>query len=909
MRIYTKKLLTFLLVLALLLSSMNIILSVFAAETGVNLQLNGGTLQGSSEVYSAGDALPDSAMITRAGAAFGGWYTDADFTGDRIFTVPSDAVAGTTYYARWIDHDANFDDFEAYNTDADMLNADHWDDFHWPAQNSKTTLNTDPAHANNSEKSLKVSLNAANTATQLVVQRVDFPQTGDGIAFWIESDNGATVKIRLRNATYESQERTIPSGKHIVTVPWSEMNGAFNADWLSPTIIFVSVPNVSDAAYIDDIGTYVDYSTNITYNLNGGSWADGYTPDEVYNQNEGLTLPIMSDVKKDGFIFAGWYDNEELTGNAVYSIEAGTIGNKKYWAKWICVVSAEDFDSYTNKDGMVAVGWGDWGSGVIDFTLNTDSNHAFSGNSMEIKFAKADTNSNIGRWFNITHTGDGVAFWIESENGVTVRLGLRQSADYTFNEKYIPSGKHFVAVPWSEFGDISSVTEFWRTQLLFKVANVGDTVYVDDIGVYSEHNNLTFNTNGGSWADGYTPVEEYGTSGITLPDSGDIKKDGLAFAGWYDNKELSGNAVYSIAAGTLGNKEYWAKWICYSSNFENFDSYNADSDMTAVWLNWGTDVADYSLNSDPAHAASGKSMKIDIKQANTNADIATQAYNNTKSGDGIAFWVESKNGITVRFRFNRNSQCISQNKTVPAGKHFVMIPWSELGESLTTSSYLWQAEFFIKVPNADETVYIDDIGTYAVPNGITANWENGFTHSYDENGKTVWNYSKTADDSSYIGFATDYVLEKGKNYVIAFEYKYLKDGNLAWSLEPQAVGSAFDETEIMQQTDESKQTLNGKDRNSDWATKKIVFAADGENKYLGFFGKTEAGTEYDISIKNIRLYALGDVDFNGNIDTSDLVSLKKSLLGAESIIEFADVNNDGKTDILDLISLKKMLAK
>ena len=153
------------------------------------------------------------------------------------------------------------------------------------------------------------------------------------------------------------------------------------------------------------------------------------------------------------------------------------------------------------------------------------------------------------------------------------------------------------------------------------------------------------------------------------------------------------------------------------------------------------------------------------------------------------------------------------------------------------------------------------------------------------------------------------MLEKGKNYVIAFEYKYLKDGNLAWSLEPQAVGSTFDESEIMQQTDESKQTLNSKDRNSDWATKKIVFAADGENKYLGFFGKTEAGAEYDISIKNIRLYALGDVDFNGNIDTSDLASLKKSLLGAESIIEFADVNNDGKTDILDLISLKKMLAK
>lgn len=55
-----------------------------------------------------------------------------------------------------------------------------------------------------------------------------------------------------------------------------------------------------------------------------------------------------------------------------------------------------------------------------------------------------------------------------------------------------------------------------------------------------------------------------------------------------------------------------------------------------------------------------------------------------------------------------------------------MIPWSELGESLTTSSYLWQAEFFIKVPNADETVYLDDIGTYVdYSTNITYNLNGG----------------------------------------------------------------------------------------------------------------------------------------------------------------------------------------
>ena len=905
MRIYTKKLLSFLLVLALLLSSMNIILSVFAAETGVNLQLNGGTLQGSSEVYSAGDALPDSAMITRAGAAFGGWYTDAEFTGDRIFTVPSDAAAGTTYYARWIYYSFDFVNFDSYDTDSDMTAV--W--LNWGTDVADYSLNSDSAHAA-SGKSMKIDIKQANTNADIVTQTYNNTKSGDGIAFWVESANGITVKFRFNGKNqYISHVKNVPAGKHFVMIPWSELGESLTASYLWQAEFFIKVPNADETVYLDDIGTYVDYSTNITYNLNGGSWAEGYIPDEVYNKDEGLTLPVMSDVNKDGFAFAGWYDNEELTGNAVYSIPAGTLGNKRYWAKWIYhLANCENFESYGTNDELNAK-WLNWADTNASFSLNTDSAHANSGKSMKIDFVNANANSNIAlQDISFSRTGDGVAFWIESENGATVKFTF--NTKFSSGEKIIPGGKHIVTIPWTEFGDISSISEFWRTQLLFKVANVGDTVYVDDIGVYSEHNNLTFNTNGGSWSDGYTPADGYGPFGITLPDSGDIKKVGLAFAGWYDNKELSGNAVYSIAAGTLGNKEYWAKWICYSSNFDNFDSYNADSDMTAVWLNWGTDVADYSLNSDSAHAASGKSMKIDIKQANTNADIVTQTYNNTKSGDGIAFWVESANGITVKFRFNGKNQYISHVKNVPAGKHFVMIPWSELGESLTTSSYLWQAEFFIKVPNADETVYIDDIGTYAVPNGITANWENGFTHSYDENGKTVWNYSKTADDSSYIGFATDYVLEKGKNYVIAFEYKYLKDGNLAWSLEPQAVvGSAFDESEIMQQTDESKQTLNSKDRNSDWATKKIVFAADGENKYLGFFGKTEAGAEYDISIKNIRLYALGDVDFNGNIDTSDLASLKKSLLGAESIIEFADVNNDGKTDILDLISLKKMLAK
>ena len=168
--------------------------------------------------------------------------------------------------------------------------------------------------------------------------------------------------------------------------------------------------------------------------------------------------------------------------------------------------------------------------------------------------------------------------------------------------------------------------------------------------------------------------------------------------------------------------------------------------------------------------------------------------------------------------------------------------------------------------------------------------------------------AKAAVEMAKANVATLTLTEKNKKYVIAFDYKYLTDGKLAWSLEPQSAGNIFEESLLYRQTDESRETLNSQNRNTDWQVRKTAFAAENDNKYLAFFAKTAAGAAYDISIKNIRLYDLGDVDFSGKIDASDLAALKKELLGAESAAEFTDVNNDGYWDVRDLITLKKMLT-
>ena len=48
----------------------------------------------------------------------------------------------------------------------------------------------------------------------------------------------------------------------------------------------------------------------------------------------GVETNLPEQVTRQGYIFRGWYDNEELEGEAIVKIEAGEVGVKTYYAKW-----------------------------------------------------------------------------------------------------------------------------------------------------------------------------------------------------------------------------------------------------------------------------------------------------------------------------------------------------------------------------------------------------------------------------------------------------------------------------------------------------------------------------------------------------------------------------------------------
>ena len=73
---------------------------------------------------------------------------------------------------------------------------------------------------------------------------------------------------------------------------------------------------------------------DVTFVLNEGQFVNGYTPISRYWYQQQPALPTANDVKRDGFTFAGWYQNANLEGNSWTSIPDTAKHNLTYYAKW-----------------------------------------------------------------------------------------------------------------------------------------------------------------------------------------------------------------------------------------------------------------------------------------------------------------------------------------------------------------------------------------------------------------------------------------------------------------------------------------------------------------------------------------------------------------------------------------------
>ena len=243
----------------------------------------------------------------------------------------------------------------------------------------------------------------------------------------------------------------------------------------------------------------LDYSTStITYVENGGTFAS--EPQRTYTRIDYVSLP--TNVTKDGYDFAGWYDNEDLTGDSIAYIDTGNVGPKTFYAKWTGISIRCAKGKYLRPG---------------DTTCTTPCDE-------EDKYCEGGT-------FTYSETETQGKKDCPDEYPNAVAGADSKNKCYT---DCLPAEQGYEYVSgWLYYGG--------RNECVYRPLSSAIT-YVENGGTFTSEPQRTYTS------------EEF----VSLPTN--ITKDGYDFAGWYDNEDLTGDSIAYIDTGNVGPKTFWAKW-------------------------------------------------------------------------------------------------------------------------------------------------------------------------------------------------------------------------------------------------------------------------------------------------------------------------------------------------------------
>lgn len=304
----------------------------------------------------------------------------------------------------------------------------------------------------------------------------------------------------------------------------------------------------------------------------GGSWAEGYAAPEEYNNEEALALPVGSQIVRNGFTFAGWYDNPSFSGSPATSIPAGRTDPQTLYAKWdpntyqvkmnlgggTLQRPADNVTSYMagtqvalptpthpyrtfagwyeseacEDSPVTSINpldygdkeyWAKWEAVIYNATLHLQEGELAEGLSDTFAY----------------EVGMGAA--LPGAEGIT-RLGHTFKGWYDNQEC---AGQPVARISRDDTGN----KEFWAKW----AADIYD---------------VTLAFNGGKPLVGEQDVASYQYGiGAELPE---MERNGYRFDGWYDNPAFAGTSVESVSAGSIGAKSFWAKWtpLTYAISYD-----------------------------------------------------------------------------------------------------------------------------------------------------------------------------------------------------------------------------------------------------------------------------------------------------------------------------------------------------
>ena len=255
-----------------------------------------------------------------------------------------------------------------------------------------------------------------------------------------------------------------------------------------------------------------------TFESNGGYPVDSRgNPEDPLESITSTVAITLSGIYKNGFVFAGWYDNPEFEGDALPP-EYRSDKDCTLYAKWIALA-----ECFANAQEMIP------GESYL-------ANITFGGEHVFYSFTP--DSSGEYTFYSFNEEDWGIYAYLYDEDGNLLAQETYYSSDFEITCE-LEQGKTYYLV--------AKYSADWRT-IPFMVA-------VRDTKIY------TLNTNGGVAldSDGNKVLSVLSSWHPNLPTP---SKKGAIFLGWYDNPECTGEAVqdnYRYRSET--DCTLYAKWL------------------------------------------------------------------------------------------------------------------------------------------------------------------------------------------------------------------------------------------------------------------------------------------------------------------------------------------------------------
>ncbi len=472
----------------------------------------------------------------------------------------------------------------------------------------------------------------------------------------------------------------------------------------------------------------------VTLNTNGGTINKGNVTGYTYGV--GATLPTADDMTYTGYMFKGWYDNENLTGSPVTAIGGTETGNKEYWAKWEINQYTITFD--TNGGSEIAPITQDYGTKITTPADPTRKGYTFKGWDKEIPKTMPAENITVKAQWEInqytitfdTNGGSEIAP-ITQDYGTKITTPADPTRKgYTFKgwdkeiPKTMPAENITVKAQWeinqytitfdtNGGSEIAPITQDYGTKITtpadptrkgytFKGwdKEIPKTMPAENITVKAQWEinqyTITFDTNGGSEIAPIT--QDYGTK-ITTP--ADPTRKGYTFKGW--DKEIP----KTMPAENITVKAQW-EINQYTITFDT----NGGSEIAPITQDYGTKITAPADPTRKGYTFKGWDKEIPETMPAENITITARWRDTEKpTGEiiiGTNKWNKFLNELTFGIFF-KDTQEVTINAVDNSGTVFVsyLVTDKDLSEAeLDSLVFRAYEEPFCIDPNGEYIVYV-----------------------------------------------------------------------------------------------------------------------------------------------------------------------------------------------------------